>query len=137
VRGGGIKRNTYRGFTLIEVLVTLLLVGIVIPTIMHAITSAASAGIAARHRNDAAALAQSQLACLVLAVSQGQTPALAGDFNQDGFAYQWKATVQAWNQDTTSLGIQDIDLTLNWLEGSHSNSMTLSSLAFNQQQGQQ
>jgi type II secretion system protein I len=129
-------RSRAHGFTLIEVLVTLLLIGIVIPAIMHAITAAAAAGNSARHRNDAAALANSQLASLILAVSLGQSPNLTGQLDQDGFNYYWQATVNPWNQDTSSLGIQDIDLTMKWTEGTRSESMTVSSLAYNREGAQ-
>jgi prepilin-type N-terminal cleavage/methylation domain-containing protein len=127
----GNRQSAIRAFTLIEVLVTLLLIGIVIPAIMHAITAAA--GNSARHRNDAAALANSQLASVVLAVSLGQTPNLTGELEQDGFNYYWQATVTPWNQDTSSMGIQDIDLTMKWTEGAHAESMTVSSLAYNRE----
>jgi type II secretion system protein I len=130
---GNRKSAIHAGFTLIEVLVTLLLIGLVIPAIMHAITTAAVAGATARHRNDAAALASSQMTSLILAVSQGQTPATSGQFDQDGFQYAWQATINPWNQDTTSMGIQDIDLTLKWTEGGHPQLMTLSSLAYNRE----
>jgi type II secretion system protein I len=122
-----------RGFTLIEVLVALLLIGIVIPAIMHAITAAAQAGNAARHRNDAALLAKSQMASLILAVSQGQNPVLAGDAEQNGFTFHWKSALQPWNQDTTTMGIQEIDLTVSWADGRRSESMRLSSLAYNRE----
>jgi prepilin-type N-terminal cleavage/methylation domain-containing protein len=118
-----------RGFTLIEVLVTLLLIGIVIPAIMHAITAAAAAGNAARHRNDAASFAKSQMAYLILAVSQGQNPVLAGDADP----FHWKATVQPWNQDATTMGIQEIDLIVSWADGRRSQSVTVCSLAYNRE----
>jgi type II secretion system protein I len=127
------SQSSVRGFTLIEVLVTLLLIGIVIPAIMHAITAAAAAGNSARHRNDAASLANSQLASIILAVSQGQNPNLTGELEQDGFNYYWQATITPWNQDTSSMGIQDIDLTMKWTDGGRNESMTVSSLAYNRE----
>jgi prepilin-type N-terminal cleavage/methylation domain-containing protein len=129
----GNRQSAIRAFTLIEILVTLLLIGIVIPAIMHAITAAAAAGSSARHRNDAAAMANSQLATIILAVTQGQTPNLTGELDQDGFNYSWQATVTPWNQDTSSMGIQDIDLTMKWTEGGRNESMTVSSLAYNRE----
>jgi prepilin-type N-terminal cleavage/methylation domain-containing protein len=122
------------GFTLIEILVTLLLIGIVIPAIMHAITAAAEAGNAARHRNDADDLAKSQMAYLILAVSQGQNPILSADAALDGSQYHWQASVQPWNQDTTTLGIQEIDLTVSWADRGRLQSIVLSSLAYNHEQ---
>ena len=129
----GNRQSAIHGFTLIEVLVTLLLIGLVIPAIMRAIITAALAGGTALHRNDAAALANSQLASLILAVSQGQTPPTSGEIDQGSIQYYWQATVAPWNQDTTSMGIQDIDLTMKWSAGGHAESMTLSSLAYNRE----
>lgn len=124
-----------RGFTLIEVLVTLLLIGLVIPAIMRAITSAAAAGSSARHSSAAASLAKSELASLILSVSQGQTPTLSGEMDQNGFQYFWSATVNPWNQDQTNVGIQDIDITMRWTEGGRARMIVLSSLAYNHEGG--
>jgi prepilin-type N-terminal cleavage/methylation domain-containing protein len=123
-----------RGFTLIEVLVTLLLIGLVLPTVMRGITLAMAVGNEARHRGDAAALAKSQIGCLILAVSQGQNPILAADAVLGGTQYHWKASVQPWNQDTTTLGIQEIDLIVSWTDRGRLESLSVSSLAYNREQ---
>lgn len=78
-------------------------------------------------------MANSQLATIILAVAQGQNPNLTGELEQDGFNYYWQATVTPWNQDTSSMGIQDIDLTMKWTERGHTESMTVSSLAYNRE----
>jgi prepilin-type N-terminal cleavage/methylation domain-containing protein len=124
------------GFTLVEVLVTLLLIGIVLPAIMHGITLAMAAGDAARHRNDAAQLAKSQLAQLVAGTQWANTTNLSGDFSPDWPGYQWKAVVQPWNQDTSGMGIQQIDLTVNWQERGRGESLTLTTLAYQRGQTQ-
>jgi prepilin-type N-terminal cleavage/methylation domain-containing protein len=128
-----------RGFTLIEVLVTLLLVGIVIPAIVHAITVAMTAGGSARFRNDAAQLAKSQLA-LLLAGTQWQTNnSLSGDFSPNFPQYHWQAAIQPWNQDTSGMGIDEIDLTVSWTDRGHEDSLMVTSLAYprNQEAQQQ
>ena len=124
------NRGRSRGFTLIEVLVTLLLIGIVIPAIMHAITAAMTAGASAHNRNDAAQLAKSQMA-LLLAGTQWQTStSLSGDFSPDWPQYHWQAEVQPWNQDTSGMGIEQIDLTISWMDRGRTESMLLTSLAY-------
>jgi len=124
------SRRQNRGFTLIEVLVTLLLIGIVIPAIMHAITAATAAGGSAHNRNDAAQLAKSQMA-LLLAGTQWQTStSLSGDFSPDWPQYHWQAQVQPWNQDTSGMGIEQIDLTVSWVDRGRQQSMVLTSLAY-------
>jgi prepilin-type N-terminal cleavage/methylation domain-containing protein len=131
-----VARNRRAGFTLIEVLVTLLLIGIVLPAMMHGITLAMHAGDAARHRNDATQLAKSQLAQLVSGTQWASTTNLSGDFSPDWPGYQWKATVQPWDQDTTGMSIQQIDLTVSWQERGGTESLTLTTLAYQRSQTQ-
>jgi prepilin-type N-terminal cleavage/methylation domain-containing protein len=119
-----------KGFTLIEVLVTLLLIGIVIPALMHVVTIAATAGREAADRNQAAELAKSQLAVIVAGTQWQSSNNLSGDFSPDWPGYAWKATVQPWNLDTSGMGINEIDLTVSWLERGHERDVTLSSLAY-------
>jgi general secretion pathway protein I len=133
--GFGIQGSRYRpsikafGFTLIEVLATLLLIAIVLPAVMRGMTLATEAGSAARWRTDAAGLAQSKLAEIV-ATDQWQQGNLSGDFSPDWPNYQWQATVQSWPGDTSGAGIQQIDLTITWTERNRPESLTLSTLAY-------
>jgi prepilin-type N-terminal cleavage/methylation domain-containing protein len=129
-------REGKRGFTLIEVLVTLLLIGMVIPALMHVISAAGAAGRDAADRNQAAELAKSQLA-QVLAQTQLQTNSnnnLSGDFSPDFPQYQWSATVQPWTQDTSGMGINEIDLKVTWKGRRAEQSVELSTLAYQRTQ---
>src|SRR5215213_11518039 len=86
------------GFTLTEVLATLLLVAIVLPSVMQGISLATAAAGTARQRSEATALAESKLNELV-ATNQWQSGGLSGDFGEQGeqFAgYAWQAEVQSW-----------------------------------------
>jgi prepilin-type N-terminal cleavage/methylation domain-containing protein len=134
------RSNNHRiraaGFTLVEVLVTLLLIGIVLPAIMHGVTLAMAAGDGARHRNDATQLAKSQLAQLVAGTQWSNTSNLSGDFSPDWPGYQWKAVVQPWDQDTSGMGIQQIDLTVSWQERGRTETLVLSTLAYQREQTQ-
>jgi prepilin-type N-terminal cleavage/methylation domain-containing protein len=121
------KRN---GFTLIEVLVTLLLIGIVLPAIMHGVTLAMAAGDAARHRNEATELAKSQLAQIIAGSQWVNSTSLAGNFAPDWPGYQWTATAEPWDQDTSGMGIEQIDLTVTWQEHGQRQSLKLSTLAY-------
>jgi prepilin-type N-terminal cleavage/methylation domain-containing protein len=128
-------RGGKSGFTLIEVLVTLLLIGIVMPAIMHAITISSAAAGAARHRNEAVELAKSQLATIIAGTQWQSTTNLSGDFSPDWPDYQWRATVTPWNLDTSGMGIQQIDLTVSWTDRGHPQSLTLTTLAYLRGQG--
>jgi general secretion pathway protein I len=130
----GVHRASFKapkcagGFTLIEVLATLLLLAIVLPAVMRGITLATEAGSTARWRTNAAELARSKLAELV-ATHQWQQGTLSGDFSPDWPAYQWQASVQSWPGDT-SAGLQQIDLTVTWTERNHPEALTLTTLAY-------
>ncbi len=118
------------GFTLIEVLAALLLIGIVLPAVMQAISYAAGAGTAARMRSEAASLAEGKLNEIV-ATGQWQGGGnLSGDFGADWANYRWSAATQNWAQDTTSANLEEIDLTVRWTARNREDSLTLSTIAY-------
>src|SRR3954462_909291 len=71
-----------RGFTLIEVLAALLLVGIFLPVIMNGFSIATRVGNAAKRCTEGGALADAKLTELV-ATAQWQTGVQSGDFTPD------------------------------------------------------
>src|SRR3954453_3932771 len=72
------------GFTLIEVLATLVLLGIALPVAMRGTTIALSAASRAKHTAEASALAESKLTELTTVITSGQLPgAASGDFAPD------------------------------------------------------
>ncbi|HUB25994.1 MAG TPA: type II secretion system protein [Tepidisphaeraceae bacterium] len=125
----GAGLSACHGFTLIEVLATLMLLAIVLPTIMRGITLAQQAADSSRHRTEAAGLAQMELDQIVAAQSW-QTGDQSGDFSPDWPNYTWKSTVVPWPGDTTGAGIDEIDLTVNWNWTGKQESVVLSTLAY-------
>jgi general secretion pathway protein I len=117
------------GFTLIEVLATLLLMAIVLPIVMRGITMATQAADASRHRTEAAGLAQSEMA-QILASQSWQNGNQSGDFGTDWPQYTWDSSVTPWAGDTSGAGLQQIDVSVYWSINSKKNSVTLSSLAY-------
>lgn len=118
-----------RGFTLIEVLATLMLLAIVFPVMMQGITVAGSVADAARRRTEATGLAQSKLAEIV-ATGQWQQGNLSGDFGSDWPAYRWEATVQPWALDNTNESLQQIDLRVIWTARGREYSVSVTTLAY-------
>ena len=130
------SRNRRSGFTLVEVLAAIVLMGLVLPAAMRGITIASRAGALARHRTEAAALATSKLQ-EILATQQWETGGgLSGDFIQDGYPdYTWQAELAPWNQagfsaqDIQPQTLQQLDLKVTWGKKG-TDSLTVSTLVY-------
>jgi prepilin-type N-terminal cleavage/methylation domain-containing protein len=105
-------RRHRRGFTLVEVLATLVLMAIVLPVAMRGISMALRAASVSKHTSEAAALAQAKLNELV--TDQTSTGALngSGDFGADHPEYTW--TCISTQRD---YGLTQLDLRVSWKEG--------------------
>jgi len=121
LRPSGRRRG---GFTLIEVLATLLLMAIAIPVLMQAVSVALNTADAARRKTEAAALAQSKLSELV-ATGDWQSAGTAGDF-PDHPAYHWQSAVQAWGDGS----VEQLDVEVSWLEKGIERTYVVSTLVY-------
>ena len=123
-------RERHRGgFTLIEVLATMLLLAIVLPAVMQGVSIALGAASDARQRTEAAQVAQMQLASL-LATGQWNGGVMTGDIDSNSATYHWQATVEAWPDDTTSVGLQQLDMVVSWTGRTGPHSVTLTTLTY-------
>jgi prepilin-type N-terminal cleavage/methylation domain-containing protein len=111
------------GFTLMEVLATIVLIGIVLPVAMQGISLAASLAETARHKAEAAVLVRSKFNEL-LATSEWQNGNLGGDFSPDHPEHSWSAELSAWQ--TTAL--QQLDIHVSWNSCGRQQSVTVSTL---------
>ena len=112
-----------RGFTLVEVLAALVLIGIVLPVVMHGISLASSLSSVAKRKAEAVILAQSKLD--ELRVTQSWLNGnLNGDFADDHPEYRWVAEVKDWDDST----LKELDLTVTWTTGAQELHVTLSTL---------
>ncbi len=112
-RRGRCGRRRRGGFTLVEVMATVLLMAIVLPAVTKAIAASTAVASVVRHRNESAGLAASKLAELTV-TGQWQSGNLAGDFGPDWPDYRWQATAAAWANDTQAVGLQQLDVTVSW-----------------------
>ncbi|MGA2582098.1 MAG: prepilin-type N-terminal cleavage/methylation domain-containing protein [Tepidisphaeraceae bacterium] len=118
------------GFTLIEVLITLLYIAIVLPALMGSIVTAAKIADGAKRRDEASGLAQAQLN-QILADGTWQNGSSSGDFGVNFPDYKWTSNVQAWAADASGMGIDQIDVTVSWRGPSgQDQSLMLSTLAY-------
>ena len=95
-----------RGFTLVEVLATLVLIGIVLPVAMRGLTVALQATANSRNRVEAAQLASAKINELLVGRDVATFNA-SGDFGEEWPEYRWDSTGQAgeWNLYTVTVNV--------------------------------
>ena len=111
-------------FTLIEVLATLLLVGIVLPVVMNGLSLCLNTADVARGQTEATSLAQTRLAEL-LVTGDWQRSSLSGDFGTDWPGYRWAAEAKDW--ETT---LRQVDMTVSWTSRGKDRAVTLTTLVY-------
>jgi len=116
------RRNHRGGFTLIEVLATLVLLGIILPVAMRGISNGLLAASNARHMAEAASLAETKLQELTLGTTTMST-GTQGDFSPDHPDYKW--TCETAPRD---YGMSEIALHVTWQERGKDKTFTLSTL---------
>jgi prepilin-type N-terminal cleavage/methylation domain-containing protein len=106
------------GFTLIEVLITMLLLSILVPVLMEGLSLSLHAASNSRHKTEAANIAQDELNMLVSTGEWNTNPqGTVGDYN-------WKC--QSADQD---YGLSQVQLTVSWLERGQTREFTVSTFA--------
>jgi len=108
------RRQQPRGFTLIEVLATMVLLAIVIPVVMRGVTVSLAAADKAKHISTAASLAESKLNDLLtqsLTTGSGGGSTMSGNFAPDHPDYQWK-----YDSVSRDYGVTEVQLKITWLE---------------------
>jgi prepilin-type N-terminal cleavage/methylation domain-containing protein len=126
------QRRNRRGFTLIEVLATLLVMAIALPAIMECINISNRVASIAKKKTEAAGLAHAQLS-QILADQTWQQGGSSGNFSEMGKEYEnysWSLNVQPWTLDDTELSLEELDLTVTWIDHGHESSVVLSSMAY-------
>ena len=120
------RRDARRGFTLPEVLATLLLIGIVLPAALKGLMLAMAASADARKKVEAAALAENVLADLSSDVMSGtQGSSRSGDFGEDRPGYRWES--QSVSTDT---GATEVSVRVSWTSRGRERSVVLSTIAY-------
>ena len=115
----------FGGFTFIELLATIVLIGIIMPVAMRSIGLCTRLGGQSRRQIEAASLARTKLT--ELASSQDwQTGEKRGDFGSDWPGYQWTAEVSNWTDSV----VNQLDLTVTWQSQGQQHSLILSTLVY-------
>lgn len=112
------------GFTLIEVLAALVLIGVVLPVAMRGVSIALVTAGRARHVGEATELARNKVAELSLALDpSGYTG--SGDCGADWPDYSWTSTATS-----REYGVTEIAVTVKWKSRGQDESVVLSTLAY-------
>ena len=115
-----------RAFTIVEVLATLMLAGIVLPPAVRGIgLCLRTAGFAAQQAQ-AAALAQTKLDELV-ATGELFDAEMEGDFGDDLPGFTWTAEVSDWEDER----LVQLDVTVAWIRRGRQRTVTLTTLVYN------
>ena len=118
------RRTRRGGFTLVEVLAALVLMGIVLPIAMRGATLAMRAASTARHQAEAATLGEAKLTEMVTQLDW-QSGSTQGDFAPDFPQYHWQ--LQSAQRD---LDVTELMLTVSWKDRGEDRSVNVSTLAY-------
>jgi prepilin-type N-terminal cleavage/methylation domain-containing protein len=117
-----------RGFTLVEVLATIVLMAIVLPVAMHGVSLCLASAQAARQRTEAAGLAESKLNEL-LATGDWQYGLLSGDFGEAWPQYKWSGSAGAWEDAS----LQELSVRVYWTSRGQEREVVVTTLVFESQ----
>jgi prepilin-type N-terminal cleavage/methylation domain-containing protein len=121
------RRGTRRAaFTLVEVLATLALIGIVIPVALRGVTLSLNAASHAKHQAEAATLAESKLSELV-AQGDWSFGNNSGDFGNDWPNYHWAC--ETTNPDP-NVNVTEVSVTVTWTERGKERTATVATFVY-------
>jgi general secretion pathway protein I len=113
-------------FTLVEVLATLVLIGIVIPVAMRGVTVALAEASKARHQAEAATLAEAKLNEMI-AQGDWNSGGGSGDFSPDYPQYKWTATAST---PDANINVTQVDLSVTWNERGQDRTYNVSTFVY-------
>jgi prepilin-type N-terminal cleavage/methylation domain-containing protein len=118
------RRRSQHGFTLVEVLATLVLLGIVVPVAMRGVSVALAAAQTAKRDAEAASLAQSKLNEMLID-GTWQTSGSSGDFAPEHPEYHWTCENAGRNYGTNEVAIH-----VTWTQRGQERTLSLSTLVY-------
>jgi prepilin-type N-terminal cleavage/methylation domain-containing protein len=122
------SRRRRHGLTLIEVLATIVLMGIVLPAAMEGISQCVRAASISRQKSEAAGLAEAKLNELI-ATGDWEFGATTGDFGEAWPEYRWKAGTSEFTDPT----LQQLSVQVFWTSRAEQRDVTLTTLVYQSQ----
>ena len=117
------RKPRSHAFTFLEILATLSLISVVLPTVMTGISMSLSAAKLAKDQSQASSLAYSKMTELIV-TNEWQNSEMSGDFGDEMPGYNWSAKVTQWEGTM----LEQLDVTVVWSHRSRERSVTLSTL---------
>ena len=115
-----------RGMTLVEVLATIVMVGIVLPVAMEGVSYSMQASDLARQRSEASALAEAKLNELI-ATGDWQFGGMTGEFGEPWPDYRWGVSASDWQMDST---LKEVSVRVLWTRRGQERAVTLTTLVY-------
>ena len=111
-----------------EILATLVLIGLILPVAMKGISIGTILTSDCTHKQQALALAESQLAQILLE-EEWRNGDQSGSFEPDYPEYQWTLITNSRPEP----GLQEVDLTVSWQQRGHEKIIYLATLVYDEQ----
>ena len=124
------RRIVAKGFTLIEILAALLLIGLVLPAVMKGVSIISILASDSDHRYEALDLAETKLAEVLLEESWQGSSSQSGQFddeNDEYEDYEWVMDVSDWDQ----ADVKQVDIFVYWQQRNRQREIRLSTLVYN------
>ena len=105
-----------RGLTLVEILLSIVILSSAVTVIMQAMARSVSALHLAQNMITAYAFANAKLADVELELAQRQDPSGSGSFREGRDLFQWSVDVVPW---VDSPGVDHVSLAVTWTQSGH------------------
>jgi prepilin-type N-terminal cleavage/methylation domain-containing protein len=122
-----------KGFTLVEILATFVLIAIILPAVMEGISLSMKLGAKSKRQIEAAALAETKLAEFVLS-GDYDSGNQSGEFDDDESGYKWSLEVEDWKEEDS---MQQLLMTVDWTDSAGTDhSVSLSTLVYTESESE-
>ncbi len=119
-------KTRHSGFTLMEILAALLLVGLVLPAAMKGVSVVTVLASDSARRYEALDLAETKLA-EVLLQEDWQSGSASGTFDEEQYEdYNWTLEVSDW----ITAGIKEVNVAVTWQQRNRTRDITLTTLVY-------
>lgn len=122
-----------RGFTLVEILATFVLIAVILPVVMEGLSLSMKLGSKSKRQIEAGALAETKLTELLLSGDYDDGDQ-SGEFDTEDINYKWSLEVEDWEGEDS---MQQLIMTVDWTNGSKLNhSVSLTTLVYSDSQSE-